>query len=420
MSVAIEIEYHSEEGLFHINYDLKRYVETARRLEESLRSQLEASGVPHKVLVNPGPGEGWESFTFGAKRKGSIQGWYARADNQLKRMRYPRLGAFEVSLCFPRGFPGIPPKLGKRLSVWSKLELHRWPDPEDLATRVAKLLAACKAQQDDVGSLLRRLLVPPPKQQRPPSVGSLPRPPQLPGQAGQVQGGRRQRPTSAPTAPTASLGRPSSAPLSLRRFGDFGLPGGPASSLPSEAAASCTSKGSDRRCAGAGAQAARCRHAAQRRQPSRGLKEAEESEEVSEAPYIKPRSGLRAASAPSGGGLRASSSQGAVSCGSTSAGASGSTVSSQRQPDVRQPPKAEGAADVAPAAASPADGRASRPGSARRSENGASSRSRSSSSGSRTQRYSSDSSPSRSRSSRSSGSRSSSASSRGSKPAMPR
>eukprot|EP00929_Paragymnodinium_shiwhaense_P053192 TRINITY_DN26627_c0_g2_i1.p1 TRINITY_DN26627_c0_g2~~TRINITY_DN26627_c0_g2_i1.p1 ORF type:complete len:656 (-),score=152.77 TRINITY_DN26627_c0_g2_i1:65-2032(-) len=132
--VTIDIECQNEENRFHCSYRTDKYPEYARRVESALRSYLSHVGIDHDVAVNPGGA---------AANKG----------------RYPRMGAFEVTVHCP---PTFAPQheVPERLEVWSKLLSHRWPKPSQLAEDVACLLTGFRLGKD-VSKLLQRLLLPP-------------------------------------------------------------------------------------------------------------------------------------------------------------------------------------------------------------------------------------------------------------------
>jgi len=149
MVVKISIEFQTEENVFHLKCRPERFSEMASRVSEALEASLVKAGVEHTVLLNPGPvGDGWERHTFGGKR---AVGWYHRVENQFRKIRYPRLGAFEVTLnC------SSDPRLPPFATIWSRLETQRWPDPDRLARQVAELLAKSR-QNEDFEDLLRQL-----------------------------------------------------------------------------------------------------------------------------------------------------------------------------------------------------------------------------------------------------------------------
>lgn len=138
--VAIDIEYHDDNS-FHTTYKVTKYPEVARKLEHALREQLLDEGIDHRVTLNAGPPKGYVPFW-------NCKNWFASARDPTVKVRYPRLGAFEVSVKTPPGFAPPGTGLPQRFDVWSKLNTRRWPDPEQLAHSLTKALALGRDQED--------------------------------------------------------------------------------------------------------------------------------------------------------------------------------------------------------------------------------------------------------------------------------
>lgn len=144
--VTVEIEF-NDENSFHTSYNVNKYPEHARKVQAALRSHFTAEGLDHSILLNPGPGDGYQQFF-------NCRSWYSSVRDPGERVRYPRLGAFEIHVQYPVGLCDWLPR--GRIQVWSKLRSHRWPDPTRLASDVTKL-AVSSQQNEDVSSVLKRL-----------------------------------------------------------------------------------------------------------------------------------------------------------------------------------------------------------------------------------------------------------------------
>lgn len=138
--MTIDIEYHDDNS-FHTTYKVTKYPEVARKLEHALREQLLDEGIDHRVTLNAGPPKGYVPFW-------NCKNWFASARDPTVKVRYPRLGAFEVSVKTPSGFAPPDTGLPQRFDVWSKLNTRRWPDPEQLAHALTKALALGRDQED--------------------------------------------------------------------------------------------------------------------------------------------------------------------------------------------------------------------------------------------------------------------------------
>ncbi|CAJ1345766.1 unnamed protein product [Effrenium voratum] len=143
--VRIEIEHHFE-NTFHTTYAVERYSEYAQQVQRQMNVQLESRDINVQVVTNPGPPKGFSPFW-------SCQGWFTSTKGE--KVRYPRLGAFEVFAEISKDFApksGLPP----RMQLWSKLCSHRWPDPTRLAEKLAELLSSGR-ENEDVSEEVRAL-----------------------------------------------------------------------------------------------------------------------------------------------------------------------------------------------------------------------------------------------------------------------
>jgi len=127
--VKIEVEYHRQV------YQVDAYALCARKLMLEMGKRLSAAGVPHVILLNPGPRKGWCP-------RGDLSGHYSDPRNPTRHVRYPRLGALEVTLHFQEG-PAI--------LVWSKLQSRQWPKVAELASRVVQVSTRSRGC-DELGS----------------------------------------------------------------------------------------------------------------------------------------------------------------------------------------------------------------------------------------------------------------------------
>lgn len=148
--VRVEIECQDEENTFHTTYNVQKYPEYTRRLEHAIRSCFSQEGIRHCIVLNQNPPKGFIPY-----QNGNVKNWYVRPRQHQTKVRYPRLGSFEVLLRCPSGFArGVP----EQLLVWSKLNTRRWPDPERLANDILRLLISGQ-QEEDVSELLQKLRV---------------------------------------------------------------------------------------------------------------------------------------------------------------------------------------------------------------------------------------------------------------------
>lgn len=145
--VTVEIECHNEDNSFHTTYKVDKYPEYAKRVQQAMRHHLSSEGIAHSVSLNPGPGKGYEQFF-------NCRSWYSSSRDPSVKVRYPRLGAFEVHVQYPADLCDKLPR--GRLEVWSKLRTHRWPDPDRLANDVTKIVVNSQARED-ISGILERL-----------------------------------------------------------------------------------------------------------------------------------------------------------------------------------------------------------------------------------------------------------------------
>ncbi|CAK9027795.1 Hypothetical protein SCF082_LOCUS18084 [Durusdinium trenchii] len=84
--------------------------------------------------------------------------------NQGEKVRYPRLGSFEIIVVVPKKFAPPSSGLPEIIPVWSKLQTRKWPHPVRLASSLAELLSAAQDGQqvsEELKDLKGRLFVPP-------------------------------------------------------------------------------------------------------------------------------------------------------------------------------------------------------------------------------------------------------------------
>jgi len=151
--VTLEIECHDEDNAFHTTYKVQKYIEYRAKLSTAFKRKLNDEGINHiQVVCNQGPPKGYEPIE-------SVKNWYVHrrkdATAPPKRVRYPRLGSFEVTLKCPSDFAPRESNCPNRLQVWSKLSTKRWPDVDRLAAELARLLSDA-SQNEDVSDQVRR------------------------------------------------------------------------------------------------------------------------------------------------------------------------------------------------------------------------------------------------------------------------
>ncbi|CAL1136671.1 unnamed protein product [Cladocopium goreaui] len=142
----IEIEHHDENS-FHTTYRVERYMEYAKEVERQLQRHMQEKDIPWELKTNPGPPKGCSPFW-------NCKGWFTTTKGE--KVRYPRLGSFEVFVVVQPGFAPKISGLPDVLQVWSKLQSRKWPGPERLASSVAELLSAAVNGQE-VGEEIREI-----------------------------------------------------------------------------------------------------------------------------------------------------------------------------------------------------------------------------------------------------------------------
>jgi len=149
--VIIQIECHDEDNGFHTTFKVDKYPDYAKRLEMSIRRRFTDEGIPHEVVTNPGPGKGLEQFY-------NMKNWFTHPRKPGDKIRYPRLGAFEVTLKSPGAFARFA-RMPDRLEVWSKIVSRRWPDIDRLTNNMVRLLSSGQ-NGEDVSELIQRMTKP--------------------------------------------------------------------------------------------------------------------------------------------------------------------------------------------------------------------------------------------------------------------
>eukprot|EP00439_Symbiodinium_sp_Y106_P059660 s2262_g8.t1 len=154
----IEIEHHDENS-FHTTYKVERYTKYAKDVEAMMNVHLTNENISHRICLasdpsipshasrNPGPPKGFAPFW-------NCRGWFTSIKGE--KVRYPRLGSFEVTVLLSSGFAPPTSGLPDRLQVWSKLSSQRWPNPDTLAQKVARILAAGR-DSDDVSGEVKQM-----------------------------------------------------------------------------------------------------------------------------------------------------------------------------------------------------------------------------------------------------------------------
>jgi hypothetical protein len=139
---------------------LKVYETYKNRLTAEFRRALGEQGLSTDVLLNPPPKgyvkagnrewQGPENYYIkkGGPREQATEKRMQQLSAVKPRMRYPRLGAFEVSIrCSCQDLPSD-------FQVWSKLDSRRWPKVERLANDIARLF---DDEERDKPDLLNRM-----------------------------------------------------------------------------------------------------------------------------------------------------------------------------------------------------------------------------------------------------------------------
>lgn len=122
-------------------------MEYAKEVERKLQRHMQEKDIPWELKTNPGPPKGCSPFW-------NCKGWFTTTEGE--KVRYPRLGSFEVFVVVQPGFAPKTSGLPDVLQVWSKLQSRKWPDPERLASSVAELLSAAVDGQE-VGEEIREI-----------------------------------------------------------------------------------------------------------------------------------------------------------------------------------------------------------------------------------------------------------------------
>merc|ERR1719282_2120051 len=103
----------------------------------------------HTMALNRNPPHGYKRFSDDNNAR--CQNWWTKKvenANHTDKVRYPRVGAFEVAVRCPRDFAEPRTGLREHLEVWSKLRTNRWPNPEKLAEIVARMLISSQRGED--------------------------------------------------------------------------------------------------------------------------------------------------------------------------------------------------------------------------------------------------------------------------------
>lgn len=223
---TIEIERHDEqEHAFDTPHALEspEFGERARSLEQMLRKCFGKFGIAHKILVNPGPGERYQPCP-------ENRGWYTARQKPHGKVRYPRLGAFEVMLKWPPvSTSGAGIGMRKQLVIWSRLKTKDWPDDiEQFASgAVCLFLEGCDGLNEAVKAKALAKLQEAARPASPSAASHRAWPPGIvEPQAAPLCPDIRQAPSGA--AGSTSLERSSSAPmLALAATRHPGLPPSP-------------------------------------------------------------------------------------------------------------------------------------------------------------------------------------------------
>jgi len=148
--VIVEIEHHivDEKNQFHTRYRKEKYEQVANEIREFIGLHLNAEGISHNVVVNPGPSDPWKPYL-------TLQNCYIRGSNNTRKLHYPRLGAFEVTVHCAKDFISGT-RVPQNLDLWSKLRTRRWPKPSRLASDL-KLLLVTGRDGGNPGPILTRI-----------------------------------------------------------------------------------------------------------------------------------------------------------------------------------------------------------------------------------------------------------------------
>mmetsp|Transcript_76975 Transcript_76975/g.249397 ORF Transcript_76975/g.249397 Transcript_76975/m.249397 type:complete len:809 (-) Transcript_76975:45-2471(-) len=163
--LIVDVEHHALDGSFHSKFSVEQYEQMAKTFKTSLEEHLAECGITCEVRLNPGPPKGFAPFH-------NIQGWYHHArmakyreqtrwvEKPAKKLQYPRLGSFEVSIRLPQHTPasraaGAWRGLPRTFEVFSKMKRKTMPKKvEDLARRLARQLECCRDGQEGAAQQL--------------------------------------------------------------------------------------------------------------------------------------------------------------------------------------------------------------------------------------------------------------------------
>lgn len=153
---TIDIEYQDEENSFHTSYKSNKYPEYATKLQRALNAKLSSVSTYVEVRLNPGPGKGHRPMPH----LGGSQ-WFTTG-KPPRKVRYPRLGAFEVTVNTPpEGVHTFISKPPCRIVAWSKLDSRVWPDVDLLSSRLLEIFECCE-RGNDVREQIQKLHLPGP------------------------------------------------------------------------------------------------------------------------------------------------------------------------------------------------------------------------------------------------------------------
>lgn len=148
----IDIEAQLEQNSFHTRYEVDKYKTESVQVQAVLREKCfdELPDVDVQISENPLP--------KGCKEFFQCRSWYVeRAHSKAgtktcpepqKLFRYPRLGAFEVTVRCPQGFAEPSAGLPTEFVAWSKIKTHMWPNLTQLAGEIANVLNLAREGRD--------------------------------------------------------------------------------------------------------------------------------------------------------------------------------------------------------------------------------------------------------------------------------
>ncbi|CAK0838627.1 unnamed protein product, partial [Prorocentrum cordatum] len=170
-SIGVHVECHDPKGLRQRHYQFhdrhlpsQKYVSLFKELQSRLEQDVSAdTGVKIHVQSNPGPGPEFpSSCSSPGKLKFTEDGWFlqpARHHHQQEglahpRVRYPRLGAFEVVVVDPVDLG----PLTKHFKAFSKIGTGKWPQVDALCNRLKQVLDAARSgDAQEVGRIVGRM-----------------------------------------------------------------------------------------------------------------------------------------------------------------------------------------------------------------------------------------------------------------------